>query len=155
MLKRRIHATQDETHRGIYATLAGHPSNVTKVRFLPSGHSRPAVVSGDDSGHLTVWTPNGSDDVPGPSFSLAASFKGHSQSVSALAVLPRSEDGAVQPLLVTGGSDGLVKVWDVSALQGKAGKQPELLQTIDFGGKLPLELALSRLPGSRGESCRR
>jgi hypothetical protein len=63
-----------------------------------------------------------------------------------LGVLSTSVEDHGRKLLVTGGSDGLVKIWNVEA-------EMELLQTIDLDGKLPLEVVIAQLPGISCENC--
>ncbi len=104
------------------------------------------IASGDESGHVREWKPStSSSSLSEPSFTSHASVQAHTQSVSALGVLPSSAQGSGSQLLVTGGSDGFVKIWNV-------GEEMELLQTIDLGGKLPLELVVAQLPGSNCET---
>ena len=94
-----------------------------------------------------------------------AVLKGHSQSVSAVALLriPNSRDF----LLVSGGSEGFLQSWRIGgeepgasllarAKPGTAASRAdarkpscaELLQRIDLTGKIPLELSLCLLPDS-------
>lgn len=54
-------------------------------------------------------------------------------------------DGPLANHILTGGSDGLIKLWR------SAGSKFEVVQTIDLKGKLPLDLELGTLPGSDGE----
>jgi elongator complex protein 2 len=69
-------------------------------------------------------------------------MQAHKGSISALGAPTGS--GPLAGHILTGGSDGLIKLWDLSA--GK----PEVKQTIDLKGKLPLDLQVASLPGSSG-----
>jgi len=77
----------------------------------------------------------------------STSIQAHKGSISALGV--PTGTGSLDGHVLTGGSDGLIKLWDLSA--GK----PEIKQTIDLKGKLPLDLQVASLPGSSGTSCHR
>uniref|UniRef100_A0A0K3CCY1 Elongator complex protein 2 n=1 Tax=Rhodotorula toruloides TaxID=5286 RepID=A0A0K3CCY1_RHOTO len=68
---------------------------------------------------------------------------GHAGSISALDVFELDLDGHKTYLIVTGGSDAMLRVWTVSQ-SGEA----NLRQTVELKGKIPLELAVTRLPSS-------
>ena len=72
----------------------------------------------------------------------STTIQAHKGSISALGASTGS--GPLVGHILTGGSDGLIKLWDLSA--GK----PEVKQTIDLKGKLPLDLQVASLPGSSG-----
>lgn len=89
----------------------------------------------------------------------------HSGSVSALGVLRPSTacpslKTADADIFVTGGSDGLLRVWSArksaaaNGPDGAAGARDEttLLQEIDLRGALPLDIALTYLPASQGSA---
>ena len=67
--------------------------------------------------------------------------EGHS--ISAIGVM---SSGPLADVVVTGASDGLLKVWKV------AGGRAELVQQLDFHGKLPLDIEVAYLPGSSSKS---
>ena len=73
-------------------------------------------------------------------------MKSHDGSISALGVVGRA--GPLRNHLLTGGSDGMIKLWDLK----DTGKP---VQTIDLQGKLPLDIEVGSLPGSGGMSFQR
>lgn len=73
---------------------------------------------------------------------LSTSWKAHQGSISAIGVA--DEAGRLAGHVLTGGSDGQIKLWKLGD------GQPELVQTIDLKGKLPLDLELANLPGDEG-----
>ena len=77
----------------------------------------------------------------------STTIQAHKGSISALGA--PSGSGPLAGHILTGGSDGLIKLWDLSP--GK----PEVKQTIDLKGKLPLDLQVASLPGSSGALDRR
>ncbi|KZO93245.1 WD40 repeat-like protein [Calocera viscosa TUFC12733] len=133
--------------KGVYRTLPGHTSTVTTVKFLScrdeNGRVRSTgLVSGDASGDVIVWRMEGDEWV------IAARLKEHKSSISALGVLnalvPSASTGLHTNLLMTGASDGTVKVWSISS----AANETRLVQTLSLKGKYPLDLALTVLPGA-------
>lgn len=89
-----------------------------------------------------------------------ASVQAHKLSVSAIGVQAASSQ-KYKGWFATGGSDSTVKIWrHSSADEGGTSVALTLsmliiqglycVQTIDLGGKLPLDLALSSLPGTDG-----
>jgi elongator complex protein 2 len=72
----------------------------------------------------------------------STSIQAHKGSISALGA--PSGSGPLAGHILTGGSDGLIKLWDLST------SKPEVKQTIDLKGKLPLDLQVASLPGSSG-----
>lgn len=109
-------------------------------------------------------------------WSTFAVLAGHSSSVSALAAiaLPGTEEGGVNFLVLTGGSDGSVHSWQISdsgagqyflgsfsarilgelSLADSGSILAVLLQKFDLKGKLPLDMALSFLPSSQSQPLR-
>lgn len=63
--------------------------------------------------------------------------------MSALGVTGQA--GPLRNHLLTGGSDGLIKVWDLK-------DTVEPVQIIDLKGKLSLDIEVGSLPGSGGKS---
>ncbi|KAF7800013.1 hypothetical protein EIP86_011256 [Pleurotus ostreatoroseus] len=120
--------TSDSRDRGTYTTLPGHQGLVTCLRFQHD----TVIISGDDQGVLKMWRPR--DDQ----FSVTLSQRVHSAAVSVLAVYG--------DIIVTGGSDSLVKVWRISS-----NKPDDLheVQALSLKGKYPLSLALTALPGTQ------
>jgi elongator complex protein 2 len=135
--------------RGVKRTLKGHAGQVTTVKSLEGGIGSHQLVSGDSVGEVRLWTTD-SDQV-GLTIYLglkltvqysSTSIQAHKGSISALGAPTAS--GPLAGHILTGGSDGLIKLWDLST--GK----PEVKQTIDLKGKLPLDLQVASLPGSSG-----
>lgn len=125
--------------RGIRRTLPGHGAEVTTVKLLSSQQDREELISGDAAGEVRIWdvTPDGEQ------YQSISAFQAHpSSSISAIGV-PPAGDGPLAGHFLTGGSDGNVKVWK------RAGGKAELVQTVNPKGKLPLDLALSYLPGGQ------
>ncbi|KZT62360.1 WD40 repeat-like protein [Calocera cornea HHB12733] len=129
--------------RGIYRTLPGHTNTVTTVKFLrcrdDQGTPRSTgLVSGDASGEVIVWKAEGDEWV------ISSRIKDHTASISAVgireAMVPSGTVGGYATVLMTGASDGTVKVWKVS-------NETALVQTLNLKGKYPLDLALTVLPG--------
>ena len=113
-------------------------------------------------------------DGPTPEFVVAQSVEAHGASVSALGQCSISDTEA---LILSGGSDAVVHVWRWSHTVSDAGgtsESPTLIrhdcesladltlsllhvelvkvQTLDLGGRLPLDMALHKLPDSDGMS---
>ncbi|KPV74938.1 uncharacterized protein RHOBADRAFT_44457 [Rhodotorula graminis WP1] len=129
----------DERSAGVTRTLAGHGADVASLAFAQSAQASDCFVSGDAKGDVRIWT-----QLDRQWTTLAVLPAAHSGSVSAVEAVEILRDGGEKEYLVlTGGSDGVVKVWTVS-LEGKA----SLAQTISLKGKIPLALALTNLPSS-------
>ncbi|BGP40443.1 Elongator subunit elp2 [Rhodotorula kratochvilovae] len=127
-----------ETSAGVKQTLPGHGADVSALAFAQSTETSDCLVSGDVKGQARVWR-----EVNGQWTTLAA-LDAHSGSVSAVEAVELVAEGKEKEyLILTGGSDAVVKVWTVS-LQGEA----ILRQTISLYGKIPLALALTHLPSS-------
>lgn len=124
--------------RGVYQTLTGHTAQVSCVKSVPG---RDVLVSGDEGGCVNLWTRQDSPGGlgPAPEYTVAHSVQAHTASVSALGLVVHDD----HILVLTGGSDALVHVfhWTPTALVKR--------QTLDLAGKLPLDMALHSLPGSK------
>ncbi|AAW41943.2 conserved hypothetical protein [Cryptococcus deneoformans JEC21] len=120
------------SNRGVHATLPGHKGQVTTVKLLPDGR----LVSGDNIGEIRVWNSVKGDDE----WECVMSWEAHrGGSISAIGVL--ASRGSLDDMIITGGSDSLIKRWKIA-------DKPEEIQKIDLGGKLPLDLEVGYLPGS-------
>ncbi|ORY89477.1 WD40-repeat-containing domain protein [Leucosporidium creatinivorum] len=132
--------SSDERSAGVHATLPGHQGDVTALKFLQT-HLQPSryFVSGDSAGVVRLW-----EEQQDGQWTTSAVLTGHTQSISALAILelPQGQGQQTDLLVLSGGSEGAIQAWRVSA----AGA--ELLQKIDLKGKIPLEMAMSLLPDS-------
>ncbi|KIK06761.1 hypothetical protein K443DRAFT_88816 [Laccaria amethystina LaAM-08-1] len=118
----------DDIDSGISATLPGHEGLVTCVRFL----TKDVLLSADDKGTLLLWKQNELK------WKMAVKCQTHSKAISSICVH--------QNRIVTGSSDGLVKVWVFT--QGETDEVIEF-QVIPLKGKYPLALALTYLPHTR------
>lgn len=135
-------------------TLKGHTGQVTTVKLIDEDDHACVLVSGDSTGEVRIWTIDSSDQVRNSTLWVTKApcqlslqytsivVQAHKGSISALGVTGHA--GAFQKHLFTGGSDGLIKLWKLG--DGK----PELKQTINLKGKLPLDLEVATLPGSQG-----
>ncbi len=83
--------------------LAGHHGSVTRVEWSPDGMRLASAGSGRDSGELFVWEVQSGQRV--------RAFAGHPGVASAVAWGPSEE------LLVSGGSDGMLRWWEVDSGQ--------------------------------------
>ncbi|GAA5895240.1 hypothetical protein JCM8208_005945 [Rhodotorula glutinis] len=129
----------DNRSAGVANTLAGHGADVASLAFAQSPQTSDCFVSGDAKGDARVWR-----QLDGQWTTLAVLPAAHSGSVSAVEAVEMVRDGGDKAYLVlTGGSDAVVKVWTVS-LEGKV----SLVQTLSLKGKIPLALALTNLPSS-------
>ncbi len=86
------------------AMLAGHPTEVTAVRFAPDGQ---VLATGDNNGHLRLWRYDAANGqwVAGTEFE----GQGHSRTITALAFV---DDGA---RLISSSGDNTCGQWDVAA----------------------------------------
>ncbi|KAH8830798.1 WD40-repeat-containing domain protein [Flagelloscypha sp. PMI_526] len=109
---------------GVFKTLSGHGGLVTSVRFL----TNEVLVSGDDSGYLFLWRSQSREE-----WNIVQKIQAHGHSISCITSL--------HGFVVTGSSDSSLKVWTVT-------DSLEHIQTIRLGGKYPIAVALSSLPGS-------
>ena len=89
--------------------LEGHSGRVMNVAWSPDGTRLASGGGGRDGGELFVWDMG--NQRTSPYGELVQTFKGHPDSVFALAWGPTGE------VLVSGGSDGTIHWWDV--LTGK------------------------------------
>ena len=146
-------------------TLAGHKAQVSCLRFIPGPdpQRRQPFLSGDESGQLLIWLPRGES-----SYRIAHSVPAaHQGSVGALGCVWVDEVVYV----ITGGADACVRVWKwTRAREDDGGESPSCgvlnsgwgsyraraevsnIRTIDLHGRLALDIALHRLPGSSGTS---
>lgn len=104
------------------------------------------ILSGDEQGHVICWIPD-----PTLEYSIGWQTNAHKGAISALGSLTIQSDAATSSgLLVTGGNDGLLKLFSWS-LEGTR-LAVELSQTIQLGSRMPLDTVISKLPGSNGKS---
>ena len=110
---------------------------MTALKFLQTQQSSRFFVSGDSVGVVRVWEESSTGDVSaaaalscriaGKDLTSALSFlalqwstcavlTGHSQSVSALALmeLPESQEQQTHILVVSGGSEGGIQTWSLA-----------------------------------------
>lgn len=136
---------------GVTQLLAtGFSKTITSLKFadLPSLSSRPCIVAGSADGSIAVWTLRGDRT----SWAKVHSIKGaHQGSVSALGAIRCHVTSSLPSLIVSGASDGLLKVWSLS---DDPSQPPSTVQTIDLKGRFPLDLSLLPLPGSSTQALR-
>jgi WD40 repeat protein len=145
--------------------LPGHNAQVTVVKHIPvagptvnkgkeKDHSASRhIVSGDEQGNVIFWntTSSSSDDEGRFDYTCGWQKKVHEGAVSSLAVFT-SEEATPTGLFLTGGNDGIIKVFTWKLQQdAQGGVTIEESQTIKLGGRIPLDLAVAYLPDSQGE----
>jgi elongator complex protein 2 len=150
--------SQNNNGSGVHATLAGHAGQVTTVKLLNQVDGLASFVSGDTEGNVRIWEQSqdrsvsrtsliparGLTDYVETKFHCSLSFEAHPKSsISAIGFAPSSSESS--QTILTGGSDGHVRVWAVSEGEAKE------VQRIDFKGKLPLDIEVGHLPGTKGE----
>ena len=97
----------------------GHADGMNAVA-AGERQGRPVVVSGGHDGTVRVWDLEVGEprvwnlDASRPAM---ASLAGHDSGVTALAVGERQG----QPVVVSGGGDGVVRVWDIETARAGAG----------------------------------
>ncbi|EIW70033.1 hypothetical protein TREMEDRAFT_68443 [Tremella mesenterica DSM 1558] len=129
--------TQAEPSVGVISTLSGHTADITTLKFLDKLNDRPDFVSGDTAGQVKTWRLRQDQ-----TYECDLTFMAHEfSSISSLGIPP--SEGNLEGHILTGGSDGTVKLWDIS--EGEA----ILKQTINPKGKLPLDLVIGHLPGTK------
>ncbi|CDZ98002.1 RNA polymerase II elongator complex, subunit ELP2, WD repeat superfamily [Phaffia rhodozyma] len=147
----------DKDQKLVHQVLPGHLKEITSVQFVPtrsdSGELR--FVSGDRDGKLIFWRRR-SEAGEREWTSVQDIESGHSASVTSICSLAdvsclagdsSSSSKKQSDLILTAGSDCIVRVWrwDVD----EAGEdKPELLQTISTNKKIPLASAISFFPGT-------
>ncbi|KAK4054542.1 Elongator subunit elp2 [Microbotryomycetes sp. JL201] len=141
--------SSDPKHRGVHATLAGHDGQISALKFLDTTASDTTskwLATGDSTGSVILWL-----EQPSNQWTRHAILKGHTNSVSAIAMLEMqssssssssSSNQQLDLLVVTGASDATAQAWHVT----RSGA--ELVQQFKTGGRYPLDMALSYLPSS-------
>ncbi|KAJ1021089.1 hypothetical protein NDA16_003875 [Ustilago loliicola] len=133
---------------GVTQLLAtGFSKTITSLKFadLRSLSSHPCIVAGSADGSIAIWTLR-----EGRTWAKVHTIKGaHQGSVSALGVLRSHATSSLPSLVVSGASDGLLKVWLLSA---DPSQPPSVVQTIDLKGRFPLDLSLLPLPNATSEA---
>ncbi len=119
-----------------------------KSAKLASSSSRdhPSIVAGSADGSIAVWQLR-----DGRSWAKVHVIKAaHQGSVSALGVVRSQAEPSLPSVIVSGASDGLLKVWLLSG--DTASQSAALVQTIDLKGRFPLDLSLLPLPNNTTEA---
>ncbi|OCF36604.1 elongator complex protein 2 [Kwoniella heveanensis BCC8398] len=120
---------------GVQKTLPGHRGQITTVKAL----SKDRFISGDNAGEVRIW-----EEKENQGWTCERSWKAHMGSISALGVNTSEGRGEVlNDLVITGGSDGTFKFWRIT------GEEVKEIQRIDLKGKLPLDVEVGCLPGSK------
>ncbi|KAF9055147.1 WD40 repeat-like protein [Hymenopellis radicata] len=109
---------------GVYKTLSGHEATVTCLDFLDD----ESLISGDEKGAVLHWV------LQGDKWTYTR-VQAHTKGISALCVHSDAH------ILATGSSDALTKVWDLNSHAE--------LQSLSLGGRYPLSMKTSFLPGSK------
>ncbi|KAH7345263.1 WD40 repeat-like protein [Rhizoctonia solani] len=118
--------TTDTHGRGITATQPGHDEEIAVVKAFSD-----TFVTGDKLGHVKVWRRRNDK------WAASHSWRAHKEPVSALSVS--------QGLIVTGSSDATLKAWHHTWDEADNVKEG---QTVDLKRRYPLDITVSRLPGS-------
>jgi len=120
---------QPQDSNVVPTALQGHTARVNAVRW-----SNPSVlVSGSADHSVGVWLRADGDTAP--SHTCSQLLKGHTGSVEAVTALSSGSS----LLIASAGADGTVRIWE-----GEPG-DVEHVQTISFGNKYPLSVALCPL----------
>ncbi|KAA1466180.1 WD40 repeat-like protein [Dentipellis sp. KUC8613] len=106
--------TDDPADRGVLKTLPGHAGLVTCVRFIDG----VTLLTADDAGVLKLW-------------------RNSTPAISALAIHHGTR------CVLTGGSDAVVKVWELEEQDGL-----KEVQTISLKNRYPLSIEVATLPES-------
>lgn len=123
----------DVQSRGVSHTLEGHSGDVRIVKYLQSNKQTNDFVSGCTAGKIIIWNKEYGQD---------AIIDAHSKSISAIGTLRAPVVERAGHLIVSAGSDSLLKVWNI------VDKKAEELQCIDLAGRFVLDATLSVLPHS-------
>ncbi|WVF71999.1 hypothetical protein IAT40_006810 [Kwoniella sp. CBS 6097] len=126
---------------GVQQTLTGHKGQITTVKALTGDR----FFSGDNAGGVCIWA-NADADADKHGWTCEKSWKAHAGSISALGVTTTNE-GVLGDLVITGGSDGTLRFWRIGG--GGGGQGAKEVQKIDLKGKLPLDVEMGYLPGSK------
>ncbi|KAJ9475777.1 Elongator complex protein 2 [Pseudozyma hubeiensis] len=122
----------------------GFSKAITSLKFanLKAVSPSPCIVAGSAEGSIGVWS---FQEQHGWT-RVRTIQTAHQGSVSAIGVI-RPSEAACEPfsIIVSGASDGLLKVW---MLSGDATEAPTLAQTIDLKGRFPLDVSMLPLPSS-------
>ncbi|PWZ01871.1 WD40 repeat-like protein [Testicularia cyperi] len=128
----------------------GFSKSISSLKFAALDISdTPAIVAGSADGSIAIWTHSPTstdriDSISGHGWTKIHSLKAvHQGSVSALGVIRPSIDGNTASVIVSGASDGRLKVWSVTQ------DQLTCVQEIDLHGSFPLDIALLPLPSTQ------
>lgn len=129
---------------------------MTVVKLLKDEPGLTRLVSGDADGEIRIWDETQAGEVRPvrdgsrpwthhiKQFTCSMSWKAHDGSISAIGAPPSCE-GVLQHHVLTGASDGAIKLWDLSS-----GTSAKMIQEINPKGRLPLDIEVAYLPDSRG-----
>ncbi|CAG8477672.1 4245_t:CDS:10 [Ambispora gerdemannii] len=140
-----LYYPQDETNKGVFATLPGHTGRVNCVEFINRGNGlnqrNIAIISGSADKTGRIWKKSSDGQ-----WVNSAVLLGHEGAITTVGVMRAKSILVEKDLFATGSADGKIKLWErtIEHAQDKI----ECIQTINVGVKYPLALALSYLPES-------
>ncbi|KAG9286739.1 hypothetical protein G9A89_012289 [Geosiphon pyriformis] len=142
-----LYYPQDESRKGVFTTLPGHTDRVNCLQFINRGHELDqrniAIISGSADKTARIWK-NSSNKR----WVNSAVLIGHTGAINTLGVVRGRSILGTKDLVVTGSADGTIKIWQRS-IENDLEDHIECIQTINFGARYPLSLALSYLPDSK------
>ncbi|KAI9317414.1 WD40-repeat-containing domain protein [Dichotomocladium elegans] len=137
----------DDRNTGIQETLPGHTNRVICVEFVERGHENKledvALISGSADKTAKVWKKNAAGE-----WINSATMTGHTGAVEAIGCMRSESILGDRDLIVTGGADGTIRVWERIVVDDSH-DQVTQLQVLDCGNKYPTSLALAYLPGTK------
>ncbi|RHZ66576.1 hypothetical protein Glove_306g48 [Diversispora epigaea] len=142
-----LYYPEDPNSRGIIATLTGHKGRVNCVNFINRGdefnQTNIAIISGSTDKTARIWKKTQNEK-----WINSAILDSHEGSVNTIGVIQAKSIIVEKDLIVTGSSDGIVKVWERIIIDDVK-DTVTCIQTINLESKYPMGLALSYLPESK------
>ncbi|KAI8059417.1 WD40-repeat-containing domain protein [Gilbertella persicaria] len=142
-----LYSPLNEHSKGVKETIPGHKGRVICLKFIERGNKTDindiALVSGSADCTAKIWK----TDATGKWIN-SATLEGHTGSIETIACMRAQSIDTEQDLIVTGSSDGTIRIWKRSIVDENT-DQVTCVQTISNGNKYPMSLALSYLPESK------